>query len=162
MSFKKFIFQLHKILGLATGLVVFVVAITGCCWVFKDEIESLYDDYKKVAPQNEPILTPTKAKDLAKEIFPNNTVHGTVFKQANDAIEVIFYDAEPEFYQSVFLNPYSGEVIQVDNHLSGFFCLYIKGTYAALVAKSNWRASCWSVYFDFSFNNYYRFLFMVA
>lgn len=127
MSFKKFIFQLHKILGLATGLVVFVVAITGCCWVFKDEIESLYDDYKKVAPQNEPILTPTKAKDLAKEIFPNNTVHGTVFKQANDAIEVIFYDAEPEFYQSVFLNPYSGEVIQVDNHLSGFFAFILKG-----------------------------------
>lgn len=127
MTFKKFIFQLHKILGLTTGIVVFIVAITGCCWVFKDEIESLYDDYKKVTPQNSPILTPTKAKDIAKEIFPNNTVHGTLFKKADDAIEVIFYDAEPEFYQSVFLNPYSGEVIQVDNHLSGFFAFILKG-----------------------------------
>ena len=127
MTFKKFIFQLHKILGLSTGLVVFIVAITGCCWAFKDEIESLYDDYKKVIPQDQPILTPTKAKKLAKEIFPKNTVHGTLFKKEDDAIEVIFYDAEPEFYQSVFLNPYSGEVIQVDNHLSGFFAFILKG-----------------------------------
>ncbi len=127
MTTKKIIFQLHKILGLSTGLVVFIVAITGCCWAFKDEIESLYDDYKKVVPQNTPILTPTEAKELAREIFPANSVHGTLFKKEDDAIEVIFYDAEPEFYQSVFLNPYSGEVIQVDNHLSGFFAFILKG-----------------------------------
>lgn len=127
MSIKKNIFLLHKILGLTTGLVVFIVAITGCCWAFKDEIESLYDDYKKVTPQNISILTPTKAKLLAKKVFPNNTIHGTLFKKKDDAIEVIFYDAEPEFYQSVFLNPYSGEVIQVENHLSGFFAFILKG-----------------------------------
>ncbi|WP_299110931.1 PepSY domain-containing protein [uncultured Winogradskyella sp.] len=127
MTAKKFIFQVHKILGLATGLVVFIVAITGCCWAFRTEIESLYDDYKTVTPQNLPILTPTKAKLLAEQVFPKNTVHGTVFKKEGDAIEVIFYDAEPEFYQSVFLNPYSGEVIQVDDHTSGFFAFILKG-----------------------------------
>ncbi|MBN2869139.1 MAG: PepSY domain-containing protein [Flavobacteriaceae bacterium] len=127
MTFKKIIFQLHKILGLTTGIVVFIVAITGCCWTFKDEIESLYNDYKKVIPLDQPIVTPTKAKAIAKTVFPNNTVHGTVFKKADDAIEVIFYDANPEFYQSVFLNPYSGEVIQIDNHLSGFFAFVLKG-----------------------------------
>ena len=82
---------------------------------------------KKVAPEDKPILTPTEAKYLAEEVFPNNTVHGTLFKKADDAVEVIFYDAEPEFYQSVFLNPYSGEVIQVDNHLTGFFAFTLKG-----------------------------------
>ncbi|WP_375252954.1 PepSY-associated TM helix domain-containing protein [Dokdonia donghaensis] len=127
MTFKKFAFQLHKILGLATGIVVFIVAITGCCWAFREEIESLYDDYKKVTPQEQAILTPTEAKELAEAVLPNNTVHGTLFKKKDDAIEVIFYDAEPEFYQSVFLNPYSGEVIQVDDHLSGFFAFILKG-----------------------------------
>ncbi|MFD0964688.1 PepSY-associated TM helix domain-containing protein [Pseudofulvibacter geojedonensis] len=127
MKIKKIIFQLHKILGLITGLVVFIVAITGCCWTFKEEIENLYRNHKSVSPQNSAILTPTKAKEIAKEVFPNNTVHGTVFKQKNDAIEVIFYDADPEFYQSVFLNPYSGKVIEIDNHLSGFFAFILKG-----------------------------------
>ncbi|PHR11990.1 MAG: sulfite reductase [Aequorivita sp.] len=127
MTFKKFIFQLHKILGLTTGLVVFVVAITGCCWAFREEIESLYDDYKKVEPQQTAILTPTEAKDFATAVFPQQTIHGTLFKKADDAIEVIFYDAEPEFYRSVFLNPYSGKVIQVDDNLSGFFPFMLKG-----------------------------------
>ncbi|MCG2419050.1 PepSY domain-containing protein [Aequorivita sp. F47161] len=127
MTFKKLVFQIHKILGLSTGVVVFIVAITGCSWAFRDEIESLYDDYKKVAPQETAILTPTEAKDIAKSVFPNNTVHGTLFKKADDAIEVIFYDAKPEFYQSVFLNPYSGKIIQVDDHLSGFFAFILKG-----------------------------------
>lgn len=127
MAAKKIIFQLHKILGLATGIVVFIVAITGCCWAFREEIEATYDDYKYVTPQDAPLLTPTEAKNYASTVFPENTIHGTVFKKKQDAIEVIFYDAEPEFYQSVFLNPYNGEVIQVDNHLTGFFAFILKG-----------------------------------
>tara|TARA_R110001592_G_scaffold62220_3_gene190151 strand:- start:1708 stop:2841 length:1134 start_codon:yes stop_codon:yes gene_type:complete len=127
MKIKKIIFQLHKILGLTTGIIVFIVAITGCCWTFREEIEGLYDDYKSVAPQEGSEITVTNAKKIAQIIFPKNTVHGTVFKQQNDAVEVVFYDAAPEFYQSVFLNPYSGEVIQIDNHLTGFFAFILKG-----------------------------------
>ena len=127
MTFKKFIFQAHKILGLITGLVVFIVAITGCCWAYKEEIESFYDGYKKVEPQDAPMLTATQVKALATEVFPENTIHGALFKKKDDAIEVIFYDAEPEFYRSVFLHPYSGEVIQVNDHLTGFFAFILKG-----------------------------------
>ncbi|MFI1745240.1 PepSY-associated TM helix domain-containing protein [Thalassobellus sediminis] len=127
MSFKKNILTLHKVLGLVTGIVIFIVAITGCFWAFRTEIESLYSDYKKVSPQNQPILTPTEVKTIAGKVFPNNTIHGSLFKKADDAIEVIFYDADPEFYQSVFLNPYSGNLIQIDDHLSGFFAFILKG-----------------------------------
>lgn len=127
MDYRKSILWLHKILGLLTGVVVFIVAITGCCWAFKDEIESLYTDYKLVEKQDEPILTPTEVKDIGASIFPNNTIHGSLFSNKNEAIEVIFYDAEPEFYQSVFLNPYSGSIIHVEDHLSGFFSFILKG-----------------------------------
>jgi len=40
MKYKKQILTLHKILGLTTGIVVFIVAITGCFWAFKEEIEA--------------------------------------------------------------------------------------------------------------------------
>ena len=125
---KKKILAIHKILGLTTGIVVFIVAITGCCWAFKDEIESFYDDYKKVISQEKPVITPTQVKDIAQPIFPNNSIHGVLFKNSkDDAVEVIFYDAESEFYQSVFLNPYTGKVIQIKDHLSGFFAFILKG-----------------------------------
>ncbi|MDW7693081.1 PepSY-associated TM helix domain-containing protein [Flammeovirgaceae bacterium SG7u.111] len=127
MKSRKLIFTLHKVLGLVTGVVVFIVSITGCCFAFKEEIESLYSDYKKVEVQDAALLTVTEAKTIAKSVFPNNTVHGTLFKKADDAVEVIFYDREPEFYQSVFINPYTKEVIQVDDRLSGFFAFVLKG-----------------------------------
>lgn len=127
MAFKKSILWLHKILGLATGIVVFIVAITGCCWAFKEEIESLYLDDYTVETQNKPILTPTQVKTIGGAVFPNNTIHGAIFNNSNEAIEIIYYDAEPEFYHSVFLNPYSGEVMHVEDHLSGFFSFILKG-----------------------------------
>ena len=127
MKFRKIIFELHKILGLISGVVVFIVAITGCCWVFKEELQGLNDDYKKVVPQDKPVLTVSEAKMLAQEVFPDKSIHGSLYQKADDAIEVIFYELEPEFYQSVFLNPYSGKVIQIEDHLSGFFAFVLKG-----------------------------------
>ena len=127
MTGKKLIFQAHKILGLTTGLVVFIVAITGCCFAFKNEIESFYKGYKKVKPQNSKIISVSQANEIAQDIFPENHIHGLIYKRATDAIEVVFYDRAPEFYQSIFLNPYTGEIIQIDNHLSGFFAFILKG-----------------------------------
>jgi len=127
MALKKNILWLHKILGLITGVVVFIVAITGCCWAFKEEIESLYLSDYTVQIQNKPILTTNQVKTIGESIFPNNNIHGSVFNNGNKAIEIIFYDAEPEFYQSVFLNPYTGEVLHIEDKLSGFFSFILKG-----------------------------------
>ncbi len=127
MAYKKSILWLHKILGLATGVVVFIVAITGCCWAFKDEIESLYLDDYTVEIQDKTILTPMEVKTIGSSVFPNNTIHGAIFNNSNKAIEIIFYDAEPEFYHSVYLNSYTGEVMHNRDHLSGFFAFILKG-----------------------------------
>ncbi|MDY8135946.1 PepSY-associated TM helix domain-containing protein [Aquimarina sp. 2201CG5-10] len=125
---RKTILELHKILGLTTGLVVFVVSITGCLWVFKDEIESFYDDHKYVVPQEQSFLPPSKIKTFAEQVIPNRSIHGVIYGKPNEAIEVVFYEAEPEiFYQSVFLNPYTGGFItRIDNN-AGFFGFVLKG-----------------------------------
>jgi len=127
MNFKKIIFQAHKIIGLATGSIIFIVAITGCSWVFKDEIENLTSNEINIEPRNSEILTPSEVRIIAKEIFPDHTIHGAIFGKPNENIEVVFYDIEPEFYRSVFMNPYSGEIVNVKDHLSGFFAFVLKG-----------------------------------
>ncbi len=125
---RKIILQLHKILGLATGIVLFIVSITGCLWVFKDEIESFYDDYKYVHPEKQDLITSSTVKNIAERIIPGRTIHGVIYGKPNEAIEVVFYEAEPEvFYQSVFLNPYSGDFIKRIDNDSGFFGFILKG-----------------------------------
>jgi len=126
-SRRKIILNIHKVLGLTTGIVLFIVSITGCCWVFKDVVEILYDDYKQVTPSESSIILPSKVKEIAEKVIPNKAIHGVVYGQPNEALEVIFYEAEPEFYQSVFLNPYSGNLIKTINHKSGFFSFILDG-----------------------------------
>jgi uncharacterized iron-regulated membrane protein len=126
-SFRKAILKVHEILGLATGIVVFIVSVTGCCWVFRDEIEGLYSQYKNVEAEEKPMLTPTEARNVALAVLPGRQIHGTLYGKADEAIEVIFYQAEPEFYQSLYLNPYSGEVLHLKDHISGFFGFVLRG-----------------------------------
>ncbi len=125
---RKIILQIHKILGLITGLVLFIVSITGCFWVFKEEIEDLDNNYKLVEVRLENFITASKVKQIAEETVPNKTIYGIVYGKPNEALEVIFYQSEPElFYQSLFLNPYTGSVLKIIDRESGFFYFMLKG-----------------------------------
>ncbi|WP_299252886.1 PepSY domain-containing protein [uncultured Aquimarina sp.] len=125
---RKIILQLHKILGLVTGLVLFIVSITGCLWVFKEEIEGFYDDYKYVDVEKKEFIKSSTVKHIAEEVIPNRTIHGVIYGASNEAVEVVFYEAEPEvFYHSVFLNPYSGDFIKRLDNDAGFFGFILRG-----------------------------------
>ena len=63
---RKIILQIHKYLGLVTGLVVFIVSITGCLWVFKEEISSFSEDYKTVVPKEKAFLKASEIKQLCR------------------------------------------------------------------------------------------------
>lgn len=127
MTIKKVIGKLHLWLGLASGLLVFIIAITGCCWVFKEEIKSLTEEKLVLEPQNKALITPTEAKNFALKIYPDKELHGVLYDEPTNPIEVIFYQPEPLFYSSVFLNPYTGEVLKTEDHLSGFFAFVLDG-----------------------------------
>lgn len=126
-NFRKIIRQLHLYLALITGLVVFIVATTGCLWVFQEEINDLTSDVPKIEEQNVPFISPTQARNIARARFPENHVHGTLYHNTAAPVEVIFYEPEPEFYQTVFLHPYSGEILKIEDHLSGFFHFILEG-----------------------------------
>ena len=118
---KKVYRTIHKVLGLITGLVVFIVSITGCLWTFKTEIESLYSEYKVVIPEKKEMITASQVREIGEQYYPNRHIHGVLYGKPNEAIELIFYETEPEFYSSLFIHPYNGQVIHAEDHLSGFF-----------------------------------------
>ncbi|WP_255702677.1 PepSY domain-containing protein [Antarcticibacterium sp. 1MA-6-2] len=120
-TIKKFVRQAHLYLGLASGLVIFIVAITGCLWAFQEEITALTYDLPEVQSQDTAVILPTEAKSIAKSIYPDKHVHGTLYEEETDPVKVIFYEPEPEFYRTVYLQPYTGEVMKVENNLTAFF-----------------------------------------
>ncbi|BDD06764.1 membrane protein (plasmid) [Aureibacter tunicatorum] len=124
---KKNWYNWHLYLGLITGVVVFVVSVTGCCWAFKEEIESLDAWHLSVKEESKPFIAATKAKEIALTALPGRHIHGIIYGDKSQSLEVVFYEEEPEFYHSVYLNPYSGEVIRVKDHFKGFFAFVLKG-----------------------------------
>lgn len=135
-NYRKPILQLHKVLGLMTGIIVLIEAITGCLWVFKDEIESLYEPQFLIEKTENSVIALSEARKVGQSIFPNQSIHGMLFPKQVEPIEVIFYDAEPEFYQSVFLHPYTGKVLQIKDHFSGFFAFILEGHVRLWLPKS--------------------------
>ncbi len=70
MLFKKVIRQIHLWLGLTSGLIVFIVAITGTIWTFESEISDVVYNYRMVEPQNKPFVSISKIKDrIQREIY---------------------------------------------------------------------------------------------
>jgi uncharacterized iron-regulated membrane protein len=124
---KKIAHKLHLILGIISGLVVFIVAITGCLWVFQEEISSLSSKKYVIENQGKAFISPTKAKEIACAEIPDKKIHGTIYGNQSDPVTVVFYQTEPEFYWSLYLNPYTGAVLGKKNHREGFFWWVLKG-----------------------------------
>lgn len=124
---KKTAGKLHLYLGLFSGAIVLILAITGACLSFQDEIRDWSANYKTVKSEDKPFITASKVKQIAQSVFPDKAIHGAVFGQKTEAIEVIFYESEPAFYQKVYLNPYSGDVLHIEDYFSGFLAFMLEG-----------------------------------
>ncbi|HAP58344.1 MAG TPA: peptidase M4, partial [Cytophagales bacterium] len=58
---KKTLRKIHLYMGLISGLIVFVEAVTGCLWVFQEEIRAVTAPTPKVKPQDLLKIGPTEA-----------------------------------------------------------------------------------------------------
>ena len=126
---KKAIGKIHLWLGLSSGLVVFVVSITGCLYAFQAEIQELTQPFRRVQIRNEEKLPPTQLKAIATELLPDKKIHAAVYEHGDRAAIVSFYDFDPSYYYLVYLNPYNGEVLKVKDMYSDFFYQVLQGHY---------------------------------
>ncbi|MEX0981962.1 MAG: PepSY-associated TM helix domain-containing protein [Bacteroidales bacterium] len=125
---KKLIYNIHLVLGLVSGIIVFIVAITGCAYVFKSEIEEITQPWRRVDAQvNESFLPPSELKPVAQAVYPERLLHGISYGRYDDAAEVLFYEPKPLFYQGIILNPYTGDIIKVKNYKKDFFHFILQG-----------------------------------
>jgi uncharacterized iron-regulated membrane protein len=124
---KYWIGKIHLLLGLSSGMIVFVIAITGCLYAFQEEIQNLTQPYRFVEHQQTAVLPPSELKAIAERELPGKSIHAVLYAKPGHAAQVIFYNVEPEYYFLVYLNPFSGEVLKVKDAQSGFFSFVLDG-----------------------------------
>ena len=125
---KYWVGQLHLWLGLASGLLVLFLGITGCILAFQREIEDITQPYRFTQVQQQPLLPPSVLKQIADKALPNKHAHSVSYEPGKSA-QVVYFNLEPEYYYSVFLNPYTGQVLKVKNIDADFFRIIIMGHY---------------------------------
>lgn len=126
MTFKKTIAQLHLWLGLTSGLVVIIVAITGCIYAFQHEIQELTQSYRFVEPQEKPFLPPFEIREIADAELPGKHIHGISYEGKDRAVKAIYFSYKA-YYDFVYINPYTGEVLKVKDEYADFFRIILDG-----------------------------------
>lgn len=120
MTVKKLIAQIHLWLGLVTGLIIMIIAISGAIYCFAPELQNLTQSYRKVAAQDAAFLPPVQLKQIAEKEVPGKPAKRIYYGSTTQSVQVLFRDKEKYSY-SVFIDPYTGEVLKVRNNKKDFF-----------------------------------------
>lgn len=126
-NLKKWISKIHLWLGLSSGIIVFIIAITGCLYAFQEEIQNITEEYRFIKEQDDAFLPPSKLAVIAQKELPDKLLHAIKYNEKNNAAEAIFYSHEPSYHYTSYINPYTGEVLKTINNNEGFFSFILDG-----------------------------------
>ena len=90
MKFKKSISRIHLWLGLSSGLLVFIIAITGCIYAFQEEIQNLTEPYRFVEHRQQPVLPPSKLRAIAERELPGKKIQAVLYAKPGKAVRLSF------------------------------------------------------------------------
>jgi len=122
MGFKKQVRFLHKWLGLVSGLIVFIISITGCLFCFHDEIKDITrKEWRLVEPQNKPFIVPSALEESAKKLLPKYKQSMVSYYGKNRSAIVYTYSDTGNLY--LYFNPYTGKYLKTENPETDFFII---------------------------------------
>ena len=135
---RKLFFWIHKWLGLVTGLVVLVVSLTGCITVFSDELKAYFyhDRYFSAPSDNRSYLGFTALRQRAQkalgpevkisrtEIYPEKG-RNWMFRASSTDKNAVGHWNYYKYYYKVYINPYDGKVVYIENTKHEFFQLML-------------------------------------
>lgn len=120
---KKFLQKIHLIVGLISGIVIFIVATTGCITAFDEELRNyFYSDLFEVKNAGSTQKNLDELIELAKKENPEEKIKGLRVKlDPTQSVEIQFQNKT-----SVFIDPYSGKILGSLNRDQDFFGKVLK------------------------------------
>lgn len=130
MNWKKAVRKVHLWLGLVSGIVVFIVAITGALYAFQAEISAWLQPYDApTASSNASALPPSELREAAQAAYPEGHLHSIGYMPQDHVLEAVFWQPEPRFYKAAYLDVYTGEVLHREDRTKNFFWIILQGHY---------------------------------
>ncbi|WP_026729052.1 PepSY-associated TM helix domain-containing protein [Flavobacterium denitrificans] len=135
MAFKNFIKKVHLWLGLASGLIVIILGITGCLYVFEEELRPIVHQYYFVEHVKTKKLPVSQLIQIAEEAnaktHPNQKLSGArIINDDKRTVIVWFFeelDKDAVWYWNryqntyVYIDPYTGAVQKLEEYNFEFF-----------------------------------------
>ncbi|SKB80048.1 PepSY-associated TM helix domain-containing protein [Dyadobacter psychrophilus] len=116
-TFKKINNWLHLWLGLISGIIVFIVCITGCVWVFNDEITAMLEPQTRVEKQDKAVIMPSQLMKIGAGKHPGLKMSYATYQQGRAIYLGLGERRGPNV--TLLVNPYSGKVIGEKVHKKG-------------------------------------------
>lgn len=123
-------------LGLISGLIVFIVSITGCLFSFQQEITEFKDHqllFVNPPAANAKTVSITRLNQLANSKLKGHASFITTFSDPRRSWEFMVYKPgnqqafwfinTVDSYQSAFINPYTGKVLGIKDYKKDFFVI---------------------------------------
>ncbi|MBV7530024.1 PepSY domain-containing protein [Chitinophaga sp. sic0106] len=134
MPLKKTILKIHSWLGLLSGLVVFILGITGCIYAFIDELKPVfYHDRMYVeVPADAQRLPMSVIREKAQQAMgeeyklqlaeiPLGANRSVSFRTLKVNPEGLSYATYMEYFYRIYVNPYNGKILKIENSKWEFF-----------------------------------------
>ncbi len=119
---------LHLWIGLISGIVMIIVCLTACIWVFQDEITSLSQPYTKVKVLEKPVVNPSVLMHIADSLYPAKKPGYAYYQQGRTITLALGQGRRGNTILHV--DPYTGEVVKTIERKEGetdFFRFILNG-----------------------------------
>lgn len=148
MKIRKAVRVAHLWLGLVTGLVVFILGLTGCIYVFADDIrEQIYRERYFVTETTQPKQTFGKLLETAQRSLGKDykITRAKIFNSPERAYEFRALKMDPKafghwkyyvYYYRIYLDPYTAKVIYKEDAKNSFMGILLSLHMYLLLGKA--------------------------
>lgn len=117
MFLRKFLATIHLYLGLISGFLFFIIALSGALYTWQPEFSRIAF-HQQVKQEDQPFISISDIKNTLEQNFPEGDFRTALYRDPESAIEVLLY--VPGTYFHAYLNPYSGELIHLQDMNKGW------------------------------------------
>ncbi|MBC8985398.1 PepSY domain-containing protein [Pedobacter sp. N36a] len=129
MILKKINAWVHLWFGIASGIVVVILGITGCILVFEQEIRNVSSPWLHAESKGKEFLPPSKIQEGVLKVLPNKAVHSIWYYGENRTAQV-----RVNSDSTVFVDPYTAKVVAMAD-LEDFFHIVEEGHFYLWLPK---------------------------